>query len=127
MVSVTARNDGSNGNGRDHVSRGEAAAHVGDAMEESVRITPSTEYILRAPPSGHAVHHGAEHFGIGDSFAGEEGGLLHIGIAAVEADHIKRDRNGDRFGAGCPAAERPIKAAERFVVIEIGGDVGVGG
>src|SRR5438445_4760761 len=36
MSAITARNDGGDGNGYDRMSRREAAADVGDAVEESV-------------------------------------------------------------------------------------------
>src|SRR5438105_3067828 len=123
MVAVAARNDGSNGNGCDRMSGREAAAHVRDIVEESVRIVPSTGDVLWTPSVRHAVHYGAEHFGIGNRFCSEERGLLHIGVAEVKAGDIKRRGDGDCFRGGYVTAERPIKAAKSCCVIEIGVDV----
>ena len=69
----------------------------------------------------------AKHFGIGDSFAGEERGLLHIRISALEADGIKRSGDGDCFRARHVAAKGSVKVAENFGVIEIRSSVGIGG
>ena len=98
-----------------------------DIVEESVRIVPSTGDVLWTPSVRHAVHYGAEHFGIGNRFCSEERGLLHIGVAEVKAGDIKRRGDGDCFRGGYVTAERPIKAAKSCCVIEIGVDVGIGG
>src|SRR4029077_18283383 len=114
-------------NGRNHMSRGEAAADIGSTMEEGIRIIPLLVYILRTPSGSHGVQDRAEHFGIGDSFAGEERGLLHIRISALEADGIKRGGDGDCFRARHVAAKGSVKIAENVGVIEIRSSVRIRG
>jgi hypothetical protein len=127
MIAVAARNDRSDGDGRDCMSRRKAATYAGFRVEESVRIISWGSDVGGAPPGRYAIHDRPDDFGIRYSFRGEERGFLHVRIAARKADDIDCAGNGDCFHPGDFAAEYAIEAPENSRVGEIRLDARVGG
>jgi len=131
VTRIAAGDDGGYGESGGGVSGREAAPAaepvVASGLEPSVGEAAAEGDVAGPQAAGGALEHDGHDGGVGNGYAGQQGGLLLVGIPAGQAEGVEGSGDGQCGPMGVAAAEGAVEAVEGGGVAEVGGVVRIGG